>query len=342
MRARLESVLNDIWYGSRPPGLVLRTLEKLYRPFSHAAWKRELRLRAGDLETEPVVVVGNITAGGAGKTPLVIRLCELLSNAGLRPGVVSRGYGRQARDQLLVKDRHSAREVGDEPLLIHRRCGVPVMVGSNRVTAVRELLRAGVDIVISDDGLQRLRLPRALEICVVDGARGFGNGRLLPAGPLREAVSRIDSVDYVVCNGTPGSLTALRGSVVMHLAPGTPSSLDSGATMDMEQLVLRSQAAPVNAVAGIGNPERFFNLLDELGVKALQHRFSDHYRYTARDFAGMADSLVLMTEKDAVKCAGLGLPDAWYLPVDARLPRAWEDEFINRAKEIAASRSGKP
>ena len=334
MRARLESVLNDTWYGGHPPGLILRMLEKAYRPAFSVARKRELAARAVDLENEPVIVVGNITAGGAGKTPLVIHLCKLLSSAGLKAGVVSRGYGRHGREQILVSDRHGARQVGDEPLLIHRRCGIPVMVGSNRVTATRELLRTGADLVISDDGLQRLRLPRALEICVVDGARGFGNGHLLPAGPLREAVARLDSVDYVVCNGEPGDAAALQGSIVMRLEPGTPASLDGLTTMAMEQLVHRSQQSQVDAVAGIGNPDRFFGLLEKLGINARRHRFSDHHRYSAGDFHGMADSLILMTEKDAVKCAALGLQNAWCLPIDARLPAAWEHEFVARAREI--------
>jgi tetraacyldisaccharide 4'-kinase len=340
MRARLESVLNDTWYGDRSPGLLLRALEGVYLRMFAAARNREIASRAVELEGMPIIVVGNITAGGSGKTPLVIHLCRLLTKAGLEPGVVSRGYGRRGRAQLLVNDRHGAAEVGEEPLLIHRRCGISVMVGPDRASSARELLRMGTDLVISDDGLQRLRMPRALEICVVDGARGFGNGRHLPAGPLREGVARLDTVDYVICNGAVGKNTAIQGNVLMHLEPGAPRSLDGQEDMSMEELVRRSRQAPVAAVAGIGNPGRFFGLLEKLGVVARHHPFPDHHRYSAGDFERLKGALILMTEKDSVRCADLGLQNAWCLPVDAHLPASWEDEFVGKARELVMHRGG--
>ena len=188
MRAAIESSLNKTWYGTRPPGVLLTSLEKLYRYLSGAQRARALAQRAADLEAKPIVVVGNLTAGGAGKTPLVIRLCELALECGLRPGVISRGHGRSAKGAVRVSASNTAAEAGDEPLMIASRLGVAVMVDVNREQAARTLFDEGVDMVISDDGLQRLSLPRVLEFCVVDEQRGFGNGRLLPAGPLREPV----------------------------------------------------------------------------------------------------------------------------------------------------------
>jgi tetraacyldisaccharide 4'-kinase len=334
MRARLESLLNDTWYGGRPPGVVLRTLEAAYRRLQAANREGERAARARDLEGAPIIVVGNLTAGGSGKTPLVIHLCRLLSDVGLRPGVVSRGYGRSARGRVLVADGHSARTVGDEPLLVYRRCRVPVMVGPDRIEATRRLFGHGVEIVISDDGLQRLRLPRALEICVVDGKRGFGNGHLLPAGPLREPPTRLASVDYVVCNGVHPGPQVPQDCIEMRLEPADPASLNRQARLPLERLVRQSHETPVNAVAGIGNPDRFFELLDKLGVRFRKYPFPDHHAYRRRDFAGLGDAPILMTEKDAVKCADLGLANAWCLPVDAIMPPTWEDQMKARVRAL--------
>ncbi len=334
MRARLETLLTDTWYGGRQPGPLLRTLERLYRPLQAAQRRRELSARAGDLEGAPIVVVGNLTAGGSGKTPLVIRLCQLLSGVGIRPGVVSRGYGRTSREPLRVNEQHGAGEAGDEPLLVFRRCAVPVQVGPDRVESARRLFADGVDVVISDDGLQRLRLPRAMEICVVDGEQGFGNGRLLPAGPLREPVGRLETVDHVLCNGTGEAAAGLQGCIAMRLEPADAISVEGSARMSLEDLARQSREQPVHAVAGIGNPGRFFSLLSGLGIRAHDHPFPDHHRYEAGDFEGLGDGLLLMTEKDAVKCRGFGLDDAWCLPVEARLPAAWEDEMMVAIREL--------
>lgn len=338
MRARLESFMHDTWYGGRGPGLFLRVLEPVYRWGYTAAQKREQAACAEDLSGMPIVVVGNLNAGGTGKTPLVVHLCQLLLRAGLNPGVASRGYGRRVRHDIQVARHHDPRDTGDEPLLIHRRCGVPVLVAENRVTAARSLFRQGADVVISDDGLQRRRLPRAMEICVVDGSLGFGNGRLLPAGPLREPLQRLASVDYVVCNGAARHPSLPGDCVAMNLRPGQPASLSGEAKSSIAELARRSRAEPVVAVAAIGNPKRFFRSLEELGIRVTPRPFADHHRFSARDFDALRGATVLMTEKDAVKCAGFGLENAWYLPVDAAMPDAWDTEFVRRCVALAEPR----
>jgi tetraacyldisaccharide 4'-kinase len=335
MRARLESVLNETWYGARRPGVLLRTLESVYGGAYGIARRRELRRRATDLVGRPIVVVGNLTAGGSGKTPLVIHLCGLLAEAGLQAAVVSRGYGRHGRDDILVQAHLDPRDTGDEPLMIHRRCRVPVLVSTDRVAATRRLLAEGADVVISDDGLQRLRLPRAMELCVVDGSRGFGNGRLLPAGPLREPIQRLAEVDHVLCNGSAGHPTVPAASVTMRLRPGEPIALAGDSKISFQELAEHSRAAPVEAFAGIGHPEGFFRLVEGLGLRIRRNPFPDHHPFSSRDFSQFGGRTILMTEKDAVKCMRLGLGDAWYLPVQAELPESWDTEFIRQARMLA-------
>lgn len=332
MRAGIESRLNKTWYGGKPPPWYLRALVPLYRLLATADRKRHLKHRAHDLESKCIIVVGNLTAGGTGKTPLIVRMCELLRNAGLKPGVISRGYGRVDREQRLVDADSDPAMVGDEPLLIAQRSGVPVIVGSDRIESARSLLAQGVNVVLSDDGLQHLRLPRAIEICLVDGERGFGNGCLLPAGPLREDASRLHEVDYVVVNGgdevqTASSLTAVDGLVRMAVHAKKIQSLGDNMSWRLSQF----SGCRVNAVAGIANPERFFDLLRQARIEVVEHVFPDHHPYTAGDFSALPDDLpVIMTEKDAVKCRGMRLDNAWYLGIDAQLPSDWEAELTTR------------
>jgi tetraacyldisaccharide 4'-kinase len=261
-----------------------------------------------------IIVVGNITAGGSGKTPLVIRLCHLLRQAGFKPGVISRGYGRKERGLRLVSPASDPGVVGDEPLLIAQRAAVPVIVSADRCEAARRLLKQQINVIISDDGLQHYRLPRTLEICVIDGNRGFGNGRLIPAGPLREPVERLASFDHIIVNG------------VTDLVPDE-LPVDSGQSWRLAQFA----GCKANAVAGIGNPARFFDLLRHAGIKVIEHVFPDHHVFGAADFEKMDASLpVMMTEKDAVKCKSLGLKNAWFLSVDAVLPSEWEQDLLRR------------
>ncbi|MFN2643978.1 MAG: tetraacyldisaccharide 4'-kinase [Burkholderiales bacterium] len=262
----------------------------------------------------PVIVVGNLVAGGSGKTPLVIWIAEVLKKRGWTPAIVSRGYGGSEGPPRAATIASRASEVGDEPVLLARRTGCPVWVGADRAAVIRALreVHADVDLLLLDDGLQHYRLRRDVEIAVVD-ARGFGNGFMLPAGPLREPVSRLRSVDAVVSHGAPVKGYAMRlvGAELHRMtnaAERRPASAFSG--------------EKVHAIAGIGDPNRFFLHLGRLGVKVMPHPFPDHHRYEPDelDFGGGA---VLMTEKDAVKLRHAARDNWWVLPVSAELEPAF-------------------
>lgn len=327
MRAETEQKLNRIWYEGEAAPAWLRLLAPLYRAGNRFDRWRNTRRRPDDLGKVPIVIVGNLTVGGAGKTPLVIRLCKLFRTAGFKPGVISRGYGRKETGPRLVSPASDPGLVGDEPLLIARQAGVPVIVSSDRCEAARKLLRKGVDVIVSDDGLQHYRLPRTLEICVVDGSRGFGNGRQLPEGPLREPMERLAEFDYVVVNGDPSAVAEEYDPVPMTLVAGLLRSLENGQSWRLAQFA----GCKVNAVAGIGNPKRFFDLLRQARITVIEHPFPDHHQFRASDFEAMDTNLpVLMTEKDAVKIKALGLKNSWSLSVEALLPPQWESEVVSR------------
>ena len=309
----LSESLQQRWYQDRPPPWWTLPVAALYRAVTGA--RRALyehRLKRSERLPVPVIVVGNLTVGGAGKTPLVIALVEALRERGFKPGVASRGYGGSAQAPMLLDDRPDPRVVGDEPALIRLRTHVPVAIGRDRPQAAGLLLKAGADVVIADDGLQHYALARDVEICVVDGARRFGNARLLPAGPLREPLSRLASVDFIVCNG--GEPRA--GEIAMRLRGGSAIELvDPSSTRALHSFA----GHRVHAVAGIGNPVRFFTMLRAHGVEPVEHPFPDHHAYLESDLA-FEDSLpVLMTEKDAVKCAGFARAGTWSVPVRAEL-----------------------
>lgn len=278
----------------------------------------------------PVIVVGNIVAGGAGKTPLTIALVEALRARGHKPGVVSRGYGGSARVPMLLQGQPDPAVVGDEPVLIGLRTGVPVAVGAKRFEAARLLIDRGVDVIVADDGLQHYALARDGEICVVDGVRRSGNGRLLPAGPLREPESRLRSVDFVVCNG--GEPEA--GEVPMRLAMADAAAV---AEPLHRQPLAAFAGQRVHALAGVGNPQRFFDALRGQGVGVIEHPFPDHHRYVAPDFDFGDDLPVLMTEKDAVKCRAFAKSEWWSVPVNAVLPEAFFDAVAARLPPIPAA-----
>lgn len=287
----------------------------------------------------PVVIVGNISVGGSGKTPLVAYLVKLLQKHGYRPGIVSRGYGGQATGwPLAVSARSDPALVGDEPVLLARRCACPVVVAPDRVKAARQLLeRYHCDIVVSDDGLQHYRLQRDIEIAVVDGVRRFGNGFCLPAGPLREMPERLRSVDFVVVNGAAtGAETAMTLSGANAVNLGNPAK-----TRQLAEFA----AMPVHAVAAIADPGRFFKSLRRYGIKCIEHPFPDHHHFTAGELDFPADAPILMTEKDAVKCipfTHIGAR-AWYVPVDAELTAEFEARFVaclSQLKNIEGSGNG--
>jgi tetraacyldisaccharide 4'-kinase len=284
----------------------------------------------------PVVVVGNITVGGAGKTPLTLWLAQELRTQGWRPGIVSRGYGGNAEAPRPVVSDSLPAEVGDEPLLLARRSGVPVWVGRDRAAAGLALLaaHADVDVLLCDDGLQHYRLARDVELAVFDG-RGAGNGCLLPAGPLREPLARLSEVDAVICNGAADSrLPDDVRRFEMQLRPADFYRLDQpGATCQAEQLA----GCRLHALAGIGDPGRFFRTLEGLGLRFSRHPFPDHHAYSADDLAFAADGVLLMTEKDAVKCAPLVPGETWVLPVEAELSPALVELILEkiRGRQVA-------
>ncbi|MFK7955490.1 MAG: tetraacyldisaccharide 4'-kinase [Lysobacterales bacterium] len=315
----------EIWYGNQPVPWHLSVLEKLYRPLA-AIHQRLRRLKAGRVGV-PVVVIGNLTVGGSGKTPLLIHLVNLLKSE-FSIGVVSRGYGSSAgRGPIPVNQDSDAASVGDEPKMIWQGTGVPVMVGSNRLDAANVLVkRQQVDLIFSDDGLQHHQLGRDLEIVVVDAARGFGNRRQIPAGPLREPLERLKSVDFVIKNGAPESMT---------LVPGNAVLLNGD-----DQKPLSSFAAePVHAVAGIGHPERFFTMLEAAGLAVHRHPFDDHHAYQLSDLAALRNETVLTTAKDATKLAQLGLTRCWIVPVSVQLAPALAEPLLKAIRSLEKPQS---
>lgn len=317
------------WHGTQPVPRWARVLVPLYRLLRLIDRARyAIGLRRVQHLPVPVIVIGNLTVGGSGKTPLTLALIEALRAAGWHPGVVSRGYGGTQREPDLVTTADSALRVGDEPMLLQRLGQVPVAVGARRADAARLLLPLGVDVILGDDGLQHRALGRDIEICVIDGVRRFGNGRLLPAGPLREPLARLVSVDFVVCNGG----VARPGEVPMSLQPGAPRALVPVTTAQPP-----APGAEVHAVAGIGDPTRFFASLRALGYGVREHAFADHRAYTLADFAFDDATLpLLMTEKDAVKCAAFARPHWWALPVRAQLPPQFLAALQTRLNAVAS------
>lgn len=317
------------WYdGSTPPwhaklasgvfSVVASSRRALYRK----GWRRRVQIGV------PVIVIGNLTAGGTGKTPLVIALVERLLAAGRKPGVVSRGYGRADESQPTWVERDTdAAVAGDEPVLIARRCGIRVRVDRDRVAGARALAADGCDVIVCDDGLQHYRLARNVEVEVVDGARRYGNGRLLPAGPLREPLERSAECDFRVINGGETGF----GEWPMRLHSEQAQPLLGGRARPLSGFA----GQRVHAVAGIGNPERFFAMLRGHGLAVVPHAFPDHHRYAAGDFSFGSDLPVLMTEKDAVKCAAFATERYFSVPVAAELPEAFWVALLDRVHKQA-------
>jgi tetraacyldisaccharide 4'-kinase len=320
--------IDTYWYRRSPWLWLLSPLSLL---FCLLVLLRRTLYRRGVLRTVsfavPVIVVGNITVGGSGKTPLVLFLVELLRRHGYRPGVVSRGYGGRAKSwPQTVTAGSTAAVVGDEALLLSRRCRCPLVVGPDRVAAVQQLLREHeVDVVISDDGMQHYRMGRDLEIAVLDGERRLGNGLCLPAGPLREGRGRLRSVDFIVANGAARS-----GEWAMRLQVEEPRALDGQRCRALAEFA----AAPLHAVAAIGNPVRFFHTLRGAGLTITEHPFVDHHPFVQGEL-DFADNLpVMMTEKDAVKYFPYADQRHWYLPVSAILDDDFSRQLLARLERL--------
>ena len=311
-----------LWPAGAAFGAVAAARRLLYR----------LRLLKSAHPGIPVIVVGNISVGGAGKTPLVLWIAQFLGDKGWKPGIVSRGYGGAGQAPRAATIASKAEEVGDEPIVLARRSGCPVWVGADRVAVARALREAHpeVDVLVADDGLQHYRLRRDVEIAVVD-ARSHGNGFLIPAGPLREPLSRLRSVDAVVSHGTALSAQAsmqLEGDVLHRMtdaAERRPAASFAG--------------QKVHAVAGIGDPRRFFDHLARLGVRALEHPFPDHHPLRPAELDFGDDAPVVMTEKDAVKLRHAARPHWWVLPVTARLNPAFGGWLLGKLDEWRRSKA---
>ncbi|MCP4695568.1 MAG: tetraacyldisaccharide 4'-kinase [Gammaproteobacteria bacterium] len=322
--------LHSIWYSNHPVSLLLTPASWL---FCFAAKTRKFAYQHGLRTTYrasvPVIVAGNICVGGSGKTPLVMWLVQFLKEHGFKPGIVSRGYrGKASQWPREVFPSSDPRMTGDESVLLACRTGVPTTVAPKRRQAIELLLKKhDCDIIISDDGLQHYAMNRDIEIAVVDDMHRHGNQRCLPAGPLREPVSRLDDVDFVVSKGASYNNEF---SMQYHAKP-LCTLLDDRVTQPLHHL----RGQKVHAIAGIGNPERFFNRLQELGIKATRHVFPDHYFYNADDIYFDAKTPVIMTEKDAVKCREFAGPQHWYLPIDAHLPAEFGRDLLNLLKQRA-------
>ncbi|HVE44433.1 MAG TPA: tetraacyldisaccharide 4'-kinase [Gammaproteobacteria bacterium] len=271
----------------------------------------------------PVVIVGNVTFGGTGKTPFVIWLANLLRAQGYHPGIITRGYSGQGHNSAYWPTFQDApNKIGDETLLLLRQTLCPVVIAKKRVLAARALLeRAACDIILCDDGMQHYGLHRDIEIALIDGVRRFGNRQLLPAGPLREPVGRVKQADVVVVHGGEGA--------TMHLAP---TALFSVAHPSTKIALSDYTQKKVHAVAGIGHPERFFTLLKELGFDIIPHIFPDHYHFKANDISFSDELPVIMTEKDAVKCVSFANQHCWYLGVKAMIDPAIQEIILSKVK----------
>jgi len=324
----LQKWSNFIWYQDNFIGLCLLPFSMI---FNDIARFRRYLYRIGLLKKHklsvPVIIVGNITVGGTGKTPLTIYIVGQLKQLGYKPGVIARGYGGESEQwpKMVFKDCNPA-EVGDEPLVIARHNECPIAVGPDRVATAKLLLeQTDCNVIISDDGLQHYRLERDIEIIVIDGERRFGNGYSLPSGPLREAVSRIREVDFLVCNG--GNVEedefpmVVQGQKAINLLSGEQQPLN----------YFKNKSC--YAVAGIGNPQRFFSLLDDAGISYQRHVFSDHHDFTQEDLRFEGTGEILMTEKDSVKCAAFAQKNYWHIPVTASLPGVFTEKLVNKLEE---------
>lgn len=317
--------LDTYWYSKNPVALALWPLSLLFRLL---VWSRQLGYKTGLFKSykasKPVIVIGNISVGGTGKTPLIIDLCQLLASWGYKPGVISRGYGGTGPWPHQLDSDSDANHSGDEPVQIYNRTEVAVVVGPDRVADVELLLANNqVDIVLSDDGLQHYRLQRELELVVIDQQRKFGNGFMLPAGPLREPVSRLKANSWCIYNGGADEYS-------FTIVPTAIKQLSSTALATIDDF----KSDTVHAVAGIGNPLRFFTMLREQGLTVIEHAFPDHYQFNEDDLEFGDNLPVLMTEKDSVKCKKFSNKKLWYVAIDIQLSEQFKSDFKQQVTEL--------
>jgi tetraacyldisaccharide 4'-kinase len=337
--------LATAWYRNARWLPLLRPLSILVERVARKRFAARHAIAAENQLPVPVIVVGNISVGGTGKTPLTIALVELLRRHGWTPGVISRGYGaKPARYPWPVTATTPAHEGGDEPCLLARRTGVPLYIAPDRVAAAHRLLQHHpCDVLISDDGLQHYPLPRTVEIAVIDGARGLGNGRCLPEGPLREPPERLRQVDLVIVNGPPSPALRQQLSALglrwyqMELAAEKLYPLAGGDPIGSAAWPFSRR---VDAVAGIGHPARFFQTLRELGFEPIEHPLADHARLSEASLEFASGLPLIMTEKDAVKCSQFNLANGWALRVEARLDAHLEQTLLTRLTPGSAQPTG--
>ena len=328
MKKTISRYLIDIWYKDHFIGTALTPLAMLFIDIVKCRrWLYKIGIFKSETMPVPVVIVGNITVGGTGKTPLTIYLANVLKNEGYRVGLISRGYGAKT-DVKMVTQTSKASEVGDEALLLIKQTQCPMVVGIDRVAAAHFLLKhAPCDVILADDGLQHYALKRDIEIAVIDGVRRFGNAVCLPAGPLREPIERLNTVDFVVVNGKKITDTAWQ-EWEMQLIGDIAVNLLTGETKPLRDFNL----LPCHGVAGIGNPERFFAQLDKAGITGrVDHSFPDHHVFLPAEI-NFNDQLVLMTEKDAVKCKAFATKNHWFVPISAQLPAEFNQQFLTLLK----------
>lgn len=331
--------LQRIWYGRSawryplvPFSLLFAVLVRLRRTLYRMRILKPLEVPV------PVVVIGNISVGGTGKTPITIWLATELKIRGHRPGIVSRGYGGDVgAEPVQASGNSDPRQVGDEAILIAIRSRCPVFVHPDRVAAARAAVAAGVDVVIADDGLQHYRLARDFEIAVMDGVRGTGNGWMLPAGPLREPLHRLQEVNRVLVQ-TEGQDVDVpyvrrasdRSSSAFSLLPKQMRRLNETRSQPLGEF----SGKTVHAVAAIGNPRRFFRMLESHGMRVIPHPFRDHQQLTPEQLAFGDNLPIVMTEKDAVKCTGMSLENAWYVPVTVKFPNAGRSNWLEELNRM--------
>ena len=323
LKQKLHLFANSLWYQSNPIAYLLTPLSCVFEVASRKRKHKQLSNRINF--SKPIIVIGNITVGGTGKTPMVSALVMELKALGHRVGVASRGYHGEMKNPTLIAQEHNAQQVGDEPLLISRNTQVPVAVGEDRLAVIELLInQQQCDIVVCDDGLQDYRFEHDVEIVMVDGVRIFGNQKLLPAGPLRESVQRIQQADFIV--STAKVVPAISSDCI---------KLDISSAIKLNQTQKKKSlrdwsGAVVHAVAGIANPQRFFDALKAFEIEVIEHSLPDHAQFDRTDLVFNDQKPVLITEKDAVKCQQFDLDNIWYVPLETQLPKDFTSRVLSR------------